>query len=97
MTVGNRFFSGKGAREAAANALTSAILSWRDDQTMQARGALRGFEVLSRGKSGGFGLLQEDDRIPDLFVRGRGTYSAKGERGQSCWDNSEHRTHPQES
>ena len=76
MTVGNRFFSGKGAREAAANALTSAILSWRDDQTMQARGALRGFEVLSRGKSGGFGLLQEDDRIPDLFVRGRGTYSA---------------------
>ncbi len=77
MTVGNRFFSGKGAREAAANALTSAILSWRDDQTMQARGALRGFEVLSRGKSGGFGMLQEDDRIPDLFVRGRGTYSAK--------------------
>src|SRR5580692_5106850 len=76
MTVGNRFFSGKGAREAAANALTSAILSWRDDQTMQARGALRGFEVLSRGKSGGFGLLQYD-RIPDLFVRGRGTYSAK--------------------
>ena len=77
MTVGNRFFSGKGAREAAANALTSAILSWRDDQTMQARGALRGFEVLSRGKSGGFGMLQEDDRIPDLFVRGHATYSAK--------------------
>ena len=43
---------------------------------MQPRGALRGFEVLSRGKSGGFGLLQEDERIPDLFVRGRATYSA---------------------
>ncbi len=36
----------------------------------------RGFEILSRGKSGGFGLLQEDERIPDLFVRGRATYSA---------------------
>ena len=45
MTVGNRVFSGKGAREEAANALTSAILSWRDDQTMQPRGAFRGFEI----------------------------------------------------
>ncbi len=76
MTVGNRVFSGKGAREAAANALTVAILSWRDDQTMQSRGAFRGFEILSRGKSGGFGIVQEDERIPDLFVRGHATYSA---------------------
>jgi hypothetical protein len=76
MMVGNRVFSGKGAREQAAKALTFAILSWRDDQTVQPRGALRGFEILSRGKSGGFGLLQEDERIPDLFVRGRATYSA---------------------
>jgi N12 class adenine-specific DNA methylase len=76
MTVGNRTFSGKGAREEAAKALTFAILSWRDDQTLQPRGALRGFEILSRGMSGGFGPLQEDERIPDLFVRGRATYSA---------------------
>ena len=76
MTVGNRVFSGKGAREEAAKALTFAILSWRDDQTMQPRGAFRGFEILSRGKSGGFGLLQEDERVPELFVRGRATYSA---------------------
>ena len=76
MTVGNRTFSGKGAREEAAKALTFAILSWRDDQTMQPRGALRGFEILSRGKSGGFGPLQEDEHIPDLFVRGQATYSA---------------------
>ena len=55
MTVGNRVFSGKGAREEAAKALTFAVLSWRDDQTMQPRGAFRGFEILSRGKSGGFG------------------------------------------
>ncbi len=76
MTVGNRVFSGKGAREEAAKALTFTILSWRDDQTMQPRGALRGFEILSRGKSGGFGLVQEDERLPELFVRGRATYSA---------------------
>lgn len=47
MTVGNRVFSGKGAREEADTALTVAVLSWRDDQTMQPRGnfqRLRGIE-----------------------------------------------------
>ncbi len=76
MTVGNRVFSGKGAREEAAKALTFTILSWRDDQTMQPRGQFRGFEILSKGRSGGFGLLQEDERVPELFIRGRATYSA---------------------
>jgi hypothetical protein len=76
MTVGHRVFSGKGAREEAAKALTFAVLSWRDDQTMQPRGALRGFELVSRGRSGGFGLLQQDELVPDLFVRGRVTYPA---------------------
>src|ERR1700722_13990492 len=76
MTVGNRVFSGKGAREEAAKALTFAILSWRDDQTTQPRGDFRGFEILSRGRSGGFGMLQGDEHLPELFVRGRATYSA---------------------
>lgn len=76
MTVGNRVFSGKGAREEAAKALTFTILSWRDDQTMQRRGAFRGFEILSRARIAGFGLLAEDERVPELFVRGRATYSA---------------------
>jgi hypothetical protein len=76
MTVGNTVFSGKGAREESANALTHAILSWRDDQTLQPRGSFRGFEILSRGKTAGFGLLEGDERIPDLFVRGRALYSA---------------------
>ena len=76
MTVGNRVFSGKGAREEAAKALTFAVLSWRDDQTTQPRGDFRGFEILSRGRSGGFGMLQEDERLPELFVRGRAMYSA---------------------
>jgi N12 class adenine-specific DNA methylase len=75
MRVGNRSFSGKGAREAAANALTAAILSWRDDQTMQQRGTFRGFEILSKGKSGGFGTIHEDD-TPHLFVSGRAMYTA---------------------
>jgi hypothetical protein len=43
---------GQGAREDAAKALTFTILSWRDDQTMQPRGHFRGFEILSKGKSG---------------------------------------------
>jgi hypothetical protein len=76
MTVGNRVFSGKGAREEAAKALTLTILSWRDDQTMQPRGHFRGFDILSKGRSGGFGLLQDDERVPELFIRGRATYSA---------------------
>jgi hypothetical protein len=76
MTVGNRVFSGKGAREEAAKVLTFAVLSWRDDQTTQSRGDFRGFEILSRGRSGGFGMLQGDERVPELFVRGCATYSA---------------------
>jgi len=76
MTVGNRVYSGKGAREAAANALTRAVLCWRDDQTMQPRGAFAGFEILSKGRSAGFSSDQDDERIPHLFVRGQATYSA---------------------
>jgi N12 class adenine-specific DNA methylase len=76
MKVGNRVFSGKGAREGAANALTFAVLSWRDDQTLQPRASFRGFEILSRGKGGGQGMAKEDERIPDLFLRGHATYSA---------------------
>jgi len=76
VTVGNRVFSGEGAPEEVAKALTFTILSWRDDQTIQPCGWFRGFEILSKGKSGGLGLLQEDERVPELFIRGRVTYSA---------------------
>jgi hypothetical protein len=31
---------------------------------------------LSKVRSSGFGMVQEDDRIPELFLRGRVTYSA---------------------
>ena len=41
------------------------------------RGALSGASRSSaEGKNGGFGLLQDDERIPDLFVRGQAMYTA---------------------
>ena len=70
MTVGKRTFSGKGAREDAANALTAAVLSWGNDQALEPRASFRGFEILSRGKGAG------DSRVPDIFARGAATYSA---------------------
>jgi hypothetical protein len=71
MTVGNRVFSGKGAREDAANALTLAVLSWRDDLTLQPRASFRGFRIMSRGRRG-----DAEPQIPDLFVKGAGLYAA---------------------
>ena len=76
MTVGKRHYSGKGAREDAANALTAVVLSWRDDTSQQLRAEFRGFEILSRGRTSGFSTVKDDDRWPELFVRGRGVYPA---------------------
>jgi N12 class adenine-specific DNA methylase len=69
MKVGNREFSGKGAREDAGNALNTFIMSWHDDKTPQVRGHFKGFEILSRGSA-------YKDGEPDLFVRGKETYKA---------------------
>jgi N12 class adenine-specific DNA methylase len=69
MKVGNREFSGRGAREDAGNALNIVIMSWRDDKTLQRRGHYKGFEILSRG--GPF-----KDSEPELYIRGRETYKA---------------------
>jgi len=69
MKVGNREFSGKGAREAAGNALNAVVMSWRDDKSLQVRGQYKGFEILSRGS--GF-----KDGEPDLFIRGKETHKA---------------------
>src|ERR1700691_3939918 len=69
MTIGNRVFTGKGAREDAGNALAAVVLSWRDDLTVKARGSFRGFEILSRG-------IDQKDGAPDLFIRGRVAYKA---------------------
>jgi len=76
MRVDNRQFAGKGAREDAANLLAGAILSWRDDQTLQPRASFRGFEVLSKGKAGSLGLVGQEERLPEIFVRGQVTYTA---------------------
>jgi hypothetical protein len=69
MKVGNREFSGKGAREDAGNALNTVVMSWRGDKTLQHRGHYKGFEILSRG--GPF-----KDSEPELYIRGKETYKA---------------------
>ena len=71
MTVGNRTFSGKGAREEAAKALNEVILSWANDQTTEVRARFRGFEILSRGHALG------RDNDPEVYVRGALTYRAQ--------------------
>jgi N12 class adenine-specific DNA methylase len=77
MTVGNRVYEGKGAREQAAAALTEVALSWREDQSLQVRGAFRGFEILSRGRGGSLIVSSDDERLPELFVRGAAMYKAQ--------------------
>jgi hypothetical protein len=74
MTVGNHVYTGKGAREEAAKALMYAVLSWRDDLTLQPRARTQGFEILSRGTARD-GLYGERE-LPDLFIRGKDTYRA---------------------
>jgi len=68
MTVGKQTFGGKGAREESAKALVRAVLSRRDDYAPRLRASFRGFEILSRDKPGA--------PVPDLFIRGAGTYAA---------------------
>ena len=68
MTVGKQTFSGKGAREEAGWALAHTILSRRDDYAPRRRATFKGFEILSRDNPGA--------SVPDLFIRGAGTYSA---------------------
>ncbi|MGO9062318.1 MAG: hypothetical protein ACLQU2_33890 [Candidatus Binataceae bacterium] len=68
MTVGGQVFSGKGAREEAARALVRAVLSRPYDHTLRKHATFRGFEILTRG--------QPAAPVPDLFIRGAGTYSA---------------------
>ncbi len=74
MTVGNHVYTGKGAREEAAKALTHAVLSWRDDMSLQPRARYRGFEILSRGSA--MKRFDGEQELPELFIRGKDTYRA---------------------
>ncbi|MGI9072239.1 MAG: hypothetical protein ACR2JB_13220 [Bryobacteraceae bacterium] len=73
MTIGNREYSGRGAREEAAKALTYLVLTWKDDKARELRARFRGFRIFSQGKRLSF---LEPDPIPSLFVCGSGTYTA---------------------
>jgi N12 class adenine-specific DNA methylase len=77
LRVGNRVYSGKGAREEGAGALTQAVLSWRDDLTLQVRGAFHGFEILSRARGATILIGPDEERLPELFIRGAGIYKAQ--------------------
>jgi N12 class adenine-specific DNA methylase len=77
MTVGNRHYAGKGAREEAAAALNGVLLSWRNDQSLQVRASFRGFEILSRGRGESLIMASDDDRLPEIFVRGAAMYEAQ--------------------
>jgi N12 class adenine-specific DNA methylase len=75
MIVGTKEFSGKGAREEAAKALTYDVLACRNDFTPQPRASFRGFEILSLAKKL-TGLALDGEPVPELFIRGSGLYSA---------------------
>jgi N12 class adenine-specific DNA methylase len=75
--IGDRVYSGKGAREEGAAALTQAVLSGRDDLTLQARGSFRGFEILSRGRKATLLVDPDEELLPELFIRGSGIYKAQ--------------------
>jgi len=53
------------------------VLSWRAVQTLQVRGAFRGFEILSRGRGATLLVSSDDERLPELFIRGAGIYKAQ--------------------
>ncbi len=60
--------AGERGSQSARRPLVRAVLSPRDDYTLPKHAAFKGFEILSRG--------QPAAPVPDLFIRGAGTYSA---------------------
>jgi hypothetical protein len=77
MAVGGRTYSGKGAREAAAAALTQAVLGQRNDPALAVRGSFRGFDLLSRGRPQGAVLVSDGENLPELLIRGSSTFAAQ--------------------
>ncbi len=67
MTIGDKEYSGKNAREEAGKALTQAILSSLWEKELTVRGHYRGFEILSRPGP-------REDSLPELYVHGQHTY-----------------------
>jgi hypothetical protein len=45
--------------------------------TIHVRGSFRGFEILSRGRGGTRLIESDEERLPELFVRGALTYAAQ--------------------
>lgn len=66
MTIGDKEYSGKNAREEAGKALTQAILSSLWEKELTVRGHFRGFKILSRPGP-------REESLPELYVRGTHT------------------------
>jgi hypothetical protein len=77
MDVNGRTYAGKGAREAAAAALTQSVLAGRDDHGLQVHGKFREFEILNRGTPGRIAFGSDEEAVPELFIRGAGFYGAQ--------------------
>jgi N12 class adenine-specific DNA methylase len=74
MTVGTRVFSGKGAREEAAAALTRAAASVPADAKAQVCASFRGFDILVRRAQL---VANDEERRPELLIKGAGLYVAQ--------------------
>ena len=87
MKVGNREFSGKGAREEAGNALNAVVMSWRDDKTAQVRGPLQRLRDPEPGQS-----LQR--RRAGSVHPGQGDLQGQSQSRESAGHDAEHRARP---
>jgi len=76
---GHRAFCGKGAR-GRRGGFNQAVLAGREDTALRVRGEFRGFEILSRGRVRGAVLLSENDSLPELLIRGSGTFARSSMR-----------------
>ncbi|QBD75179.1 N-domain protein, SNF2 family [Ktedonosporobacter rubrisoli] len=69
MTIGDKEYTGKNAREEAGKALTQAITSalWEDSEKLMSRGHTKGFEIWSRPS-------RREGGMPELYLRGASAY-----------------------
>ena len=76
MKVGNRVFSGKGAREEAAEGSHAHNPHLARRSNDAAARFVQGLRGIKQREGCRIWTLQDDERIPDVLVRGRATYSA---------------------
>jgi hypothetical protein len=96
MTVGNRVFAGKGAREEAATALTFAILKWRDDQSLQSRGVFRASRFSARARPAALDCFRTTSAFLTCSCEDKPLFRQVESR-ESGWNDPEYRAHVEKS